>query len=273
MSTFDRHGNLDPSQGHIVTCIGKKRSGKSVMGLLHFWGYPYDRVVIDVAADDGPVGGDIHELTGTTEDLSRRWPEHLRREQEPMTLRFVPDPGSPTYIEDMDAVVGLVMQHGQRTGHCGLLVHEMGVLAASNRVPPHTRRLLRHNRHNGVTVIGCMPRPITADPLVLAQSDVVYVFELPNPADRRRVAETIGWDPGDLDAAVHGLGSHEYLRFDANEDRPESDEAPDMRLIHAPALPEDTVRKVLRWARGETSTSPAADAASAARRGSGRATA
>ena len=46
--TFDSRGRLDESRGVIATCVGKKRSGKSVMGLLMFQSYAGDRVVIDV---------------------------------------------------------------------------------------------------------------------------------------------------------------------------------------------------------------------------------
>ncbi|HEX6869892.1 MAG TPA: hypothetical protein VF163_02235, partial [Micromonosporaceae bacterium] len=89
------------------------------------------------------------------------------------------------------------------------------------------------------------------DPLCLAQADLVYTFELKNPNDRKRVAEDIGWDPNDFSAAVHDLGRHEYLRFDAREDKPEHDDDDDMRLVHFPALPADVVAAVKRWAIGD----------------------
>jgi len=252
--TFDKDGQLDPGRPVIVSAFGKKGSGKSVILLMLFRQYPYDKVVIDVAGDDGPWGPEVIELHGTAEDLPRHWPEHLRRDgpdgrPAPMILRYVPDPGSPTEQEDMDAVVGLAMQHGKKTGHCGLLVHEVGRLTKANKTPPHTRRFLMHNRHNHVSGFLGGPRPQDIDILVLAQSDLVEVFELPNPRDRERVAGTVGWPPRDFDAAVHGLGNHEYLQFDANEQKPEEGE-PDLRLVHYPALPEDVVAETKRWAQG-----------------------
>lgn len=248
--SFDNRGQLDISDGRIITAVGKKKSGKSVMGLLLFQSYPYDKIVIDVAGDDGPMGPDIVQIYGDLETLPRRWPEHLRDDRKPMTLRYVPDAGSSTFIEDMDAVVGLALSQGRRTGHCCILVHEGGVLAQANRTPSHTRRALMHNRHNGLTVIVAMPRPLTVDPLLIQQSDIVYVFDVPNPADRRRLAETIGWDPRDFDAAWQGLRTHEYLRYDANEERPDNPDDDDYRLVHFPALPEDVVQGVLKQAHG-----------------------
>lgn len=247
--SFDDRGRLEISDGRIIVCVGKKKSGKSVMALLFFESYPYDRVVIDVAGDDGPWGQHVIELHGDVTDLPRRWPEQLREDNQPMVLRYVPDAGSPTFREDMDAVVGLALRHGKSSGHCCLLVHEGGVLAPANQTPPNMRRALNHNRHNNLTLILAMPRSMTVEPLILQQADVVCVFDVPNPADRRRVADTIGWDPEDFDASWRELQVHEYLRYDANEPRPEG-EAPDLRLTHWPALPPDVVEGILRQAHG-----------------------
>jgi hypothetical protein len=246
--TFDQHGRIDTHRGIIATFIGKKRSGKSVMALLLFRSYPGDRVVIDVAGDDGPVGPDVVNLKGTVDDLPHRWPEHLREDGKPMTLRYCPDAGSPTFLEDMDCVVSLAMTHGD----CCLLVHEAGRLAPANQTQPHTKRLLMHNRHQRVTALFCMPRSQGIDPLILSQSDLVYTFEVPNPADRRRIAETIGWNPRDFDDAVHDLGPHEYLRFDGNEMKPNQGDEDD-RLLHFPPLPADVVNDVKRWTDGHRS--------------------
>lgn len=249
--TFDRNGRIDTGRGIIATCIGKKRSGKSIMGLLLFRAYPGDRLVLDVAGDDGPIGDDVHNIRGTVDDLPRRWPEHLRENKKPMTLRYVPDAGSQTFLEDMDAFVALAMTHGD----CCLLVHEAGRLAPVHKTGPNTARLLMHNRHQRVTAIFCMPRSQGVDTLILSQADLVYTFEVPNPADRKRIAETIGWNPADFDDAVHDLGPHEYLRFDSNELKPQEGND-DNRLLHFPALPADVVVDLQRWADGQRRVEP-----------------
>jgi hypothetical protein len=254
MSTFGADGTIDPARGVIATMLGKKRSGKSIMGLLMFMQYPGDRVVIDVAGDDGPIGPDVVEIRGTLADgtIPDRWPSYLRKADRdgrplPMILRYVPDAGSKTFLDDMDAVVALALAHGQ----CAILVHEIGVLAPANKTRPHTTRLLMHNRHNGATTaFFCGPRSQNIDPLILQQSDLVFTFEMQGARDRQRIAENIGWDVQEFNRACLALGVHEYLRFDANEPKPEGGR-PDNRLLHFPALDPDIVADVQAWAEGK----------------------
>jgi hypothetical protein len=238
--SFNARGELDATKPRIISCLGRKGSGKSIMARLLFDGYPRDRLVIDVAGDDGPNGPDVETIHGSADELPRRWPEHLRKDDRRMTLRYVPDPASRTYLEDMDAAVAMAWAHRD----CAILVHEMGELAPSNRTPPATRRMLQMSRHNGITLIACAPRPITMDPKVLMQSDLVYVFDLPNPNDRKAVADNIGRKPDEIDQGVAALKPHEYLMYDANQAPPENEHDDDLRLVHWPPLPPDVVASI-----------------------------
>jgi hypothetical protein len=244
--SFDDQGRLDIGDGKIVSCFGKKRSGKSVMGRLYLATFPGDTMVIAANHDDGPFadpkgerGRPVHMIRGTAESIPRKWPEHLRQDKEPICLRIQVDPGSDTFLEDQDQAVALALRHPGTA----ILVHEIGLLAPANRVPPHTRRLLHANRHTRTTAIFCGPRTLTTDALVIGQSDVVHTFELAVPQDRKRIAENIGWSPLDFDWQVEQLGPHEYLRFDANESKPEEGQE-DQRLIHFEALPVEVVRAI-----------------------------
>lgn len=243
--SFDRRGRLLWEQGLVVSCWGKKRSGKSVMARALFDTYPYDRLVVSANKDDGPFPDDkahVFLLKGDLDSLPIDWPEDMRRDGHRMTLRYEPDPGSPTVLEDCDAVLGMA----QRRGNVCILIHEIGLVAPSNRVPPNMKRLLHASRHDGaVAMILCGPRPITVDPMVLGQSDLVFVFELQVPADRQRLAEAIGWNPTEFAEWVDDLKTHEYLRFDANEEKPHPG-ATDLRLIAFPPLPPDIVKAASR---------------------------
>lgn len=257
MGTFGPDGAIDPTRGIIVFCAGKKGSGKSVMGLLFLKNYPLDRVVIDVAGDDGPIGPGVITIEGNAETwngVPPKWPEWLRKfdprtgKRLPMTLRYAPDGGSPTFLDDVDLVVGMTLAH---KSPCALMIHEIGVVAPAGRTRPHMRRALMHNRHNSATtLILCGPRTQSLDALVLQQADLVYMFETKNLADRKRVAESIGWDVNEFHKAVLELGPHECLRYDDNEAPPNDDEE-DYRLIHMAALPLETVNAVERWAKGQ----------------------
>lgn len=257
--TFNDRGELEPTAAALILCTGKKGSGKSVMAGLIASSWPYDMVVIDVAGDDGPMPRtkpktrthDVFDIRGSVEQLPRAWPEHLRREQRPMILRYLPDAGSPTELEDIDAMAGLAYTHSSPDRPCMLVVHEIGRCAPANRTPAHMRRVLNHSRHRGLTGVFCGPRPQTIDPLVPAQADLIYTFELNNPTDRRRIAETIGWNPADYDAAVHDLVRYGYLRYDAREPAPEAEGDRDLRLVEFPPLPEDVVREVKAWIAGD----------------------
>jgi hypothetical protein len=247
VSTFDDHGQIDPRRGVIITCVGKKNSGKSVMGLLYFMEYPGDKIVIDVAGDDGPIGPDVITLQGNHEELPRKWPEHLRDGNNPMILRYAPDAGSDTFLEDMDAVVALALEHDRE---CCILIHEMGVLMESGKTPKHTRRLLMHNRHNkAVTAILCGPRRLSVNTLAFQQADLLYTFELKGHIDRARIAQDIGWGQREFSDTINALEAHEHALFDANIPKPPPG-AEDTRLVVCEKLPDDVVEKVLKWSKG-----------------------
>lgn len=244
MGTLSAQGEIDPSRGVVILCLGKKRSGKSKMGMLFFMSYPGDRIVIDINGTDGPKpnGRDIFGLKGHVGDLPSKWPEELRPEGGgPMTLYYHPDMGSATFREDVDAVLGM----GYLRGDVCIIVHEAGIVAKVGQTQPHMLRILQSNRHRRVTLIMCAPRAKTMDPLAYGQADLLYIFEMPNKYDRDAIADAIGWDNTDFALGVEELGAHEYLRADTNQDRPEEGK-PDMRLVHCPPLPADVVAELDR---------------------------
>lgn len=244
--TIAADGSIDPSAGAVIVCVGKKGSGKSVMGLGYAKAYPGDRLIIDVAGDDGPVGDDVWELRGRADELPTKWPDWKRDGDKPMTLRYVPDAGSNTFLADVDTALGIGIDRGE----CLVLVHEMSRVFPSGRPLPNAQRLLQHGRHQGATtLVACGPRSQGIDRLLLQQADLIYVFELQGKDDRDTIADNIGWDKRDFDAAVKRLGRYEHLLFDANVPAPLGDEL-DTRLRHMDALPAKEVDAIKRWAAG-----------------------
>lgn len=249
--SFDDDGYLDWSDGRIITCLGKKKSGKSVMGKLLFRSYDIgDRIVIDVAGDDGPKPSrenQVYAIEGRVDELPAEWPEQLRPDRDAkMTLYYRPDPRSPTYLEDMDHVVGLGMSHGQTC----ILIHETHRIAPSNRVPPNMRWALDQNRHRHVTLILCNQRRAHMDLAVINNADLLYIFKMRVADDREEIAKAIGWDVPSFHREVIKLSGHEYLRYDANADDPAEGEEEE-RLVPFEPLPADVVASVQRWAGGQ----------------------
>lgn len=208
---------LDSRRSHFIAAFGKKGSGKSFLA-QRFWDtWPGDRLVIDVC-------GDIDAGEDTTllrDPLPMHWPTGMDGER--VSLRYVPDPGSGEYRDDLDRAVGLAF------GHRGSLlwIDEVGEVTNANATGPNMRRALQQGRHRDLSMIMCGPRSIDINPLVISQADLVYVFDVPHPRDRERIAAVIGYPPKDFDAAVHELGEHEYLRWDGEE------------LVAFPALPKN----------------------------------
>ena len=237
MTEEAEHDGPDPRKSVQIAIVGKRGSGKTELATFLFDSYPYDRVLVDPNGDI-KLDPDADVVDVTDADIPHRWPAERFRDlqgekRRPQTLRFVPQFQSDTYLDDMDRLVGVAFTHshsGGRNRTC-LLVDEAHELVPANRTPPHSRRNLRQGRHADLTTIYATPRPLTIDPLVISNADWVYAFKLPNPNDRKRVAECIGVDPRTFDQAIHALGEFEFLRYNSAKDD----------LAHFPALPPDLI--------------------------------
>lgn len=220
---------IDPDKGAHVLAVGRKGTGKSYLSRRLFDTYPYDSLVLDITGDlwrDFTADGLNHDpdvkLVKLTEPLPARLPgpdEDGRRQ----IFVLAPDMGSPDALDDVDRAIGLALRRGRML----VWMDEVGIISPVGRTMPNMRRYLHHGRHHKMTGIACGPRPIDIDPLQVAQADHVFTFALANPADRKRVADNIGWSPRDFDRAVHELGPHEFLHWSAS----------DGEMTHYPPLP------------------------------------
>lgn len=202
-------GQLDPRKSCFVFVCGRKGTGKSELCKALFRTYPYDRLAIDPTHDLDDLGDDVIDIT----ELPGRFPEPEDGKTR-VSLRYLPDPGSPTYEDDLDRAVGLAFFNPHK--RCFVLVDEIAEVTTANKTGPHMRRALHQGRHRNLTMAMAGPRSKDVNPLCIAQADYVYVFDLPHPLDRERVAANIGWPPNDFSDAVDTLGEHEYLRYEAS---------------------------------------------------------
>ncbi len=203
---------VDPELNQIMLVVGRKGSGKSVFAYETFRAWPYvDKFVIDPTGDADP-GADIG--TVTLRELPAKLPEAKKGEF--TVTRYVPDPSKATYREDLDRAVGLALFPKHR--RVLLWVDEAGEVFPAGRTGPYASMLLRQSRHYYASVLLCCPRPITIDPLCLAQADRVVIYDLPHPRDRERVAAAIGIEPRELSAQLdetRARGPHWFLLYDA----------------------------------------------------------
>lgn len=207
---------LDARRSAFLAFFGRKGSGKSNLAARFWETWPYDRLCVDPTGD-AVVGDDVEKLEIP---LPVRWPSSSKQRT---SLHLIPDPGAPTYRDDLDRAVGLAFRNRRSL----LWLDEIGEHSRANRTAPNMHRALHQGRHRDLSMLMCGPRPIDIDPLVISQADFVYVFALPHPRDRDRVAATIGFPPKEFAAAVDQLGEFEYLRFEAGTHE----------LVHFPALP------------------------------------
>lgn len=186
---------IDPSRPSIISAWGRKGSGKSVFNRRLYWSWPYDKLCIDVNGDADP-GPDAERIGPPIPKAFPRPAPGLpgAPTKGPRNLHFRADPGSDTYTDDLDRAIGMALfpQRERALVWAG----EVGeFMTTAQSTGPHMRRLLQQNRHYTATALFDGPRPVHVNPLVLAQSDLVAVFHLPNPADRERIAQTIGYPP------------------------------------------------------------------------------
>lgn len=221
--------DLDYLYPYMISAWGRKGSGKSYFNRRIFRSYPLDRLVIDVNGNSDP-GAETEDLQVP---LPGRFPEGiapLGERRRARSLRFRAHPGSPTYRDDLDRAVGVAL-YPQRQ-RCLLWAGEVGALMPHGRPGLHMATLLQQNRHYNVTAIFDGPRPVYVDPLTLAQSDLVAVYELPNPKDRERIANEIGFPPKQFHkecAETWRRGKHWFLLWHAGE----------QRLFRHPPLPKE----------------------------------
>lgn len=222
---------LDMSKPMIISAWGRKGSGKSFFNRRMYDSWVGDKLCIDVNGNADP-GPDAIKIT----ELPNRWPDPPVRPlgsppPGPQNVEYRADPGSPDYFEDLDRAVNLaLMPQDHRTlVWCGEVAEFM---PSAGTVGPSMRRLLQQNRHYNVTALFDGPRPVSIHPLVLAQSDLIAIYHLPNPADRKRVADSMGYPPDRFEtecAETWRRGKHWYLLW----------WAPEHKLFRCPPLPLD----------------------------------
>ncbi len=203
---------IDPDRSTIALFVGRKGSGKSYAAERLYRAYPNDKLVLDITGDADPPGAVL------IDEPAAKMPEG--EDDEPVNLRYKLDPGSHTFLDDADRAVGMALYPKERPSL--LWVDEMGMVTSGNKTGPHTRRLLMASRHYRASALLCCPRPIDIDKLCVMQADLVFVYDLPDPDDRIKIAKCIGYPPVKFSEecdATFRRGDHWFLLWVTKEHR------------------------------------------------------
>jgi hypothetical protein len=213
--------SLDPRRANQVAIFGRKGQGKSELAHYYWAAFPGDRICIDITGDvwtKHPVEGAIKWGYGgsdpSLEGLPSRFPTpdvNFDGTRERVTVFYKPDPGSATYKNDIDHAIGLAYAHEG----CMCWVEEIAEVAPASKTFAHMRRALHQGRHQRLNLLMTGPRPKDINVLCLANADIVACFDLPNPDDRKRVADSVGLPQAVVDDAIASLKDHEYFAYTA----------------------------------------------------------
>lgn len=127
------------------------------------------------------------------------------------TARFVPV--DPFDADAYDAVYRWAFARFPRF----VWLDEAGMAAPAKGAPRAVRQYVVQGSKRGLGHLACHTRPREVDRNLIAQAAHVIVFDLPNPDDRRQIADVAGVAPAVLERAMAELGEHEFLWWDQRQ--------------------------------------------------------
>jgi hypothetical protein len=90
---------------------------------------------------------------------------------------------------------------------------EAGSVLPANRQPPAARRFVVQGAKRQLGHIALHTRPREVYRGLIANAQHVFAFQLPNPDDRKHLAELCGIPPRQLDELFAALGPHDFLHW------------------------------------------------------------
>jgi len=156
----------------------------------------------------------------TFSDPSRSTNRSGENWREAATARFLPN--DPDDLDAYNAVYRWAFDHFPRWVWCD----EAGIVLPVRKCPPAGRRYIVQGSKRELGHLACHTRPREVDRSLIANAAHVIAFDLPNPDDRKHVADLCGIPPAQFDHAMRSLGPREFVWWNVGA----------RRLISCPAL-------------------------------------
>ncbi|MGH9042679.1 MAG: hypothetical protein ACRDZ3_20885 [Acidimicrobiia bacterium] len=126
------------------------------------------------------------------------------------TARFVPrDPDDEAAY---DAVYRWAFTHYPRF----VWLDEAGQAAPAQGGPRWLNTYQVQGRKRSLGHVACHTRPREVNRNLIAQANHVFIFDLPNPDDRRHIANLVGLPVAELEADLFALPDHGFLWWDGD---------------------------------------------------------
>lgn len=183
-----------------VFVVGATRTGKSTLTKRLFQSTAAPRLIVD--PNDSTLTASVTSPGGTFSDP--------RRVPDVATARFVPrDP------DDRDAYDALFNWAFHRYPRY-VWLDEAGQIAPASGYPKAVNRYVVQGAKRGLGLIACHTRPREVMRNLIAQAAHVFCFYLPNPDDRKHIAEIVGLPFPELNDAIEELDEKGFLWWDGN---------------------------------------------------------
>ncbi len=174
---------------------GTTGTGKSTLTKKLFLSTAAPRLVVDPA--DSSLTASVASPGGTFSDPLRV--------PDVATARFVPrDP------DDSDAYDALFRWAFARFPRY-VWIDEAGQVAPASGYPKAVNTYVVQGRKRQLGLVACHTRPREVMKNFIAQAAHVFAFALPNPDDRRYLADIVGLPISNFNAAMEQLGQRDFL--------------------------------------------------------------
>lgn len=188
-----------------VFLTGRTGCGKSTLARALFLSVAAPRLVID------PLDSSMTTFPGevTFSDPTRATNPQGENWREAATARFVPHDHA-----DLDAYDAMYRWAFARFPRYVWLDEAADAMPAHQTRQVWARKYLIHGRKRSLGHMACHTRPVEVNRNLIAQAAHLFIFDTPHPADRRALADNMGFPLAQLEQHLVDLDEYGFLWWD-----------------------------------------------------------